>query len=99
MTDWAYPESFKSLSLVAEWVSVVSVICCVFLLISWAALPVEKTHRHYLSICLTVAVAIMNVSRQRSLPPIASVSSCPFLLPYVLGFGLTLRNSLDSSFL
>jgi len=32
------------------------------LLLSWLVLPVEKTHRHYLSICLTIAVMLMNVS-------------------------------------
>lgn len=62
LTDWTYPESFNTMSLVADWVSVASIICCVFLLLSWAVLPVEKTHRHYLSICLTTAVALMNVS-------------------------------------
>lgn len=61
MTDWAYPDSFKTLSLAAEWVAVASTVCCVFLLLSWAFLPVEKTHRHYLSICLTSAVAMMNL--------------------------------------
>jgi hypothetical protein len=63
MTDWVYPDSFNSVGLAAEWVAVFSTICCVFLLVSWAALPVEKTHRHYLSICLTLAVLMMNVSK------------------------------------
>lgn len=62
MSDWVYPDYFKTLTDVANWVSLFSVLCCVFLLISWAFLPVEKTNRHYLSICLTVAVLLMNVS-------------------------------------
>lgn len=62
MTDWVYPESFKTITIVANWVAAVSVICCAFLLISWAFLPVEKTNRHYLSICLTFGVLLMNVS-------------------------------------
>ncbi|KAK3328846.1 hypothetical protein B0H66DRAFT_467609 [Apodospora peruviana] len=61
MTDWAYPDSFHTLSLGAGWVAVVSTICCVFLLLSWAVLPVDKTYRHYLSICLTTAVLFMNL--------------------------------------
>ena len=62
MTDWVYPDSFQTLGFVAGWLGVVGTICCVFLLLSWVALPVEKTHRHYLSICLTIAVIFMNVS-------------------------------------
>ncbi|KAK8088921.1 hypothetical protein PG997_003882 [Apiospora hydei] len=61
MTDWAYPDSFNSSSQVANWINVVGVVCCVFLLASWAFLPVEKTHRHYLSISLTCAVMFMNL--------------------------------------
>ncbi len=62
MTDWVYPESFNTLGLVAYWLSVIGTVCCVFLLLSWAVLPVDKTHRHYLSISLTSAVVLMNVS-------------------------------------
>lgn len=62
MTDWVYPESFRTLGLAAGWVAVVSTILCVFLLLSWTILPVEKTNRHYMSICLTIGVLFMNVS-------------------------------------
>lgn len=62
MTDWVYPESFNVLGRVSEIVAVVSTAACIFLLLSWAFLPVEKTHRHYLSICLTLGVVLMNVS-------------------------------------
>jgi len=61
MTDWAYPDSFNTVGIVAQWLSVVGLICCIFLLLSWAVLPVEKTFRHYLSICLTTAVLLMSV--------------------------------------
>lgn len=61
MTDWVYPESFNTLGLVAEWIAVVSTILCGGLLLSWAVLPVEKTSRHYLSVCLTSAVMLMNM--------------------------------------
>ncbi|KAK6842107.1 hypothetical protein PG987_002967 [Apiospora arundinis] len=50
-----------SSSQVANWINVVGVVCCVFLLASWAFLPVEKTHRHYLSISLVCAVMFMNL--------------------------------------
>lgn len=61
MTDWAYPDNFDSLTSTANWISVVGVVCCLFLLASWALLPVEKTHRHYLSISLVVAIIFMNL--------------------------------------
>ncbi|KAH6998041.1 hypothetical protein BKA56DRAFT_607613 [Ilyonectria sp. MPI-CAGE-AT-0026] len=61
MTDWVYPDYFDTLTAVANWVALSSVLCCVFLLLSWAFLPVDKTNRHYLSICLTIAVLLMNL--------------------------------------
>lgn len=62
ITDWVYPDSFSTLSDVASWISVVGTVACLFLLVSYAFLPVEKTNRHYLSISIVSAVAIMNVS-------------------------------------
>ncbi|KAH7329039.1 hypothetical protein B0I35DRAFT_473684 [Stachybotrys elegans] len=58
---WVYPDSFLTVQTVANWVAAAGTICCVLLLSSWIALPVEKTNRHYLSICLTIGVAIMNL--------------------------------------
>ena len=60
MTEWVYPDNFSSLTTAADWVAVASTVCCVFLLISWLVLPVDKTNRHYLSICLTTGVLLMN---------------------------------------
>lgn len=60
--DWVYPDYFNTMTAVANWIATASVIFCVFLLASWAVLPVEKTARHYLSVCLTAAVFLMNVS-------------------------------------
>ncbi|CCF39314.1 hypothetical protein CH063_10179 [Colletotrichum higginsianum] len=61
LTDWVYPDYFNTLTTAANWVCVASAACCLFLLVSWAVLPVDKTYRHYLSICLTIAVLIMNL--------------------------------------
>jgi hypothetical protein len=44
-----------------DWVNVVGMICSVFLLVSFVVLPVKKTHRHYLSVCLAISIAIMQV--------------------------------------
>ncbi|KAI1409739.1 hypothetical protein F5Y13DRAFT_193003 [Hypoxylon sp. FL1857] len=61
MTDWAYPDDFDTATGAANWVNVVGMVCCAFLLISWIVLPVDKTHRHYLSISLTCATVLMNL--------------------------------------
>ena len=61
MYEWLYPDSFNTLTTVANWVAAASVLATLFLLLSWAVLPVDKTARHYLSICLTFAVTIINV--------------------------------------
>ncbi|CAG8954068.1 hypothetical protein HYFRA_00009169 [Hymenoscyphus fraxineus] len=59
--DWLYPDSFNTVTQVANWINVVSLVAVAFLLASFAFLPVEKTHRHYLSICLAMAVILMNL--------------------------------------
>lgn len=61
MTDWTYSNVFQIVGIAAEWVSVASTVCCLFLLLSWTVLPIDKTHRHYLSICLTLSVVLMNL--------------------------------------
>ena len=61
MTDWTYPDAFNTVGSAAEWVSVASTFCCLFLLVTWTVLPIDKTHRHYLSICLTISVVLMNM--------------------------------------
>ncbi|ROW01638.1 hypothetical protein VSDG_02019 [Cytospora chrysosperma] len=61
LTAWVYPDNFDSLGKAADWIAVASSVCCVFLLLSWLVLPIDKTHRHYLSICLTFAVVFMNL--------------------------------------
>ncbi|KAH8815050.1 G protein-like protein-coupled receptor : GPCR, secretin-like protein [Xylogone sp. PMI_703] len=60
-TEWLYPSNFDSLTGNVGWGSVVGMVCCVFLLASWAFLPVNKTHRHYLSICLSIAIVLMQL--------------------------------------
>ncbi|KAI0409627.1 hypothetical protein F4802DRAFT_614281 [Xylaria palmicola] len=61
LTDWVYPDNFRTATQSADWINVVGMVGCAFLLLSWIVLPVERTHRHYLSICLTVAVVFMNL--------------------------------------
>jgi len=79
MTDWAYPDTFKTIGAGAQWVSVIGVVACIGLLISWAVLPVEKTFRHYLSICLTTAVLFMSVRNVRSVSGLLAARELTFL--------------------
>lgn len=60
-TEWLYPDSFQTLNQAADWVNVAGLIAGCFLLLSFAVLPVEKTHRHYLSICLVLATMVMHL--------------------------------------
>jgi hypothetical protein len=61
-TEWLYPNNFDTISSAANWVNVAGMVCTVFLLTSFAFLPVKQTHRHYLTICLSLAVGVMQVS-------------------------------------
>jgi len=61
VSEWVYPDSFETMTTTANWVAVVGTVSCLFLLISWAVLPVDKTFRHYLSISLTTAVLFMSL--------------------------------------
>ncbi|KAK0387643.1 hypothetical protein NLU13_3888 [Sarocladium strictum] len=74
ITDWVYPDYFDTLTQVANGVATASVVCCIFLLLSWLCLPVDKTNRHYLSICLTIGVFIMNLGFV--VPLIAQPNQC-----------------------
>ncbi|KAI5798801.1 hypothetical protein EDC01DRAFT_613714 [Geopyxis carbonaria] len=60
--NYFYPDSFQRIIHGTTYVNLASVVCCCFLLLSFAVLPVEYTHRHYLSVCLTIAILLMQLS-------------------------------------
>ncbi|KAG0127667.1 hypothetical protein HOY82DRAFT_567604 [Tuber indicum] len=60
--QWVYPDNFQHLVRHSTNVNIVGVGCCVFMLLSFAILPVECTRRHYLSVCLVLAIMLMQVS-------------------------------------
>ncbi|KAF2858721.1 hypothetical protein K470DRAFT_192004, partial [Piedraia hortae CBS 480.64] len=60
-TDWTYGNSLKTYNTTAGWLNVVGLIFLVFLLISYAVLPTQQTRSHYLSICLVVSVAMLEL--------------------------------------
>ena len=46
----------------ANWLNVAALLATMFCLVSFLILPVKWTHRHYLSICVAIAVGFMEVS-------------------------------------
>lgn len=52
---------FETRTSIANWVNVAALVFSLFLLASFAILPVKWTHRHYLGVCLTIAVVFMEV--------------------------------------
>ncbi|GAO18772.1 hypothetical protein UVI_02052620 [Ustilaginoidea virens] len=64
LTRWVYPDSFDTLTLAANWVATVGLISCIYLLASWVVLPVEKTCRHYLSVCMTLSILLISICWQ-----------------------------------
>lgn len=61
-----FPQEFPTHELAAEWLSVVSLISSVFLLLTYAILAPEKSHRHYLSVGLIVSNVLLQVCAQLS---------------------------------
>ncbi|TVY60676.1 hypothetical protein LSUE1_G007449 [Lachnellula suecica] len=59
--EWLYPDNFSNITTSVNWINVVGMVCSVFLVVSFAFLPVDKTHRHYLSVCLAIATALMQL--------------------------------------
>ncbi|KAF2115876.1 hypothetical protein BDV96DRAFT_492688, partial [Lophiotrema nucula] len=60
--DWVYPPDWDDQLRVPNYLSILSVILCLFLLLSFAILPPEKTHRHYLSVGLLFPVLFISLS-------------------------------------
>lgn len=83
----AYIADFHTLVHVTTYINLVSVIVCGFLLISFLVLPVEYTHRHYLSVCTAFSILLLQVWNiivpRRGLVTYSIVYRCPSL--YRLG--------------
>lgn len=75
-TDWIYSDGAKMTVFMtyhlrstgfvprteaANWLNLAALIASIFLLLSFVVLPVKWTHRHYLSICLSVGVVFIEV--------------------------------------
>ncbi|TVY59390.1 hypothetical protein LCER1_G000272 [Lachnellula cervina] len=59
--EWLYPDNFATIAKSADWINVVGMVCSMFLIVSFAILPIHRTHRHYLSVCLAIATVVMQL--------------------------------------
>ncbi|KAI4151206.1 MAG: hypothetical protein L6R39_002088 [Caloplaca ligustica] len=55
---------FKTIPRAANWLNVAGMVCTVSLLVSFVVLPVQKTSRHYLTVCFIIAVCILQICWQ-----------------------------------
>ncbi|KAH0371821.1 Trimethyllysine dioxygenase, partial [Aureobasidium melanogenum] len=62
LTELVYSDAFPTDELAAGWLSVVSLIASIFLLLTYAILPPEKSHRHYLSVGLIVSNVLLQLA-------------------------------------
>ncbi|OAX77950.1 hypothetical protein ACJ72_07745 [Emergomyces africanus] len=62
LANWIYPDEFMAKTKIANWTAVAIFTLNCLLLLSFAVLPVKWTHRHYLSVCLTIGIVFMELS-------------------------------------
>ncbi|CAI7595379.1 unnamed protein product [Penicillium palitans] len=62
LAEWRYDTDLGDKISVTSWISVAILPLCIFLLISYAVLPVKWTHRHYLSVCFTLGICCMELA-------------------------------------
>jgi hypothetical protein len=61
-TDWIFNDGFQDKVNLASYLSILSLVCNVFLLATFLLLPREKSHRHYLSVGLTASFILIAIS-------------------------------------
>ena len=62
ISDWVFADAFKQRVPLASKVSVVSFVLNLLLLLTFVALPEEKSHRHYLSVGVTVSLLLLSLA-------------------------------------
>ncbi|CRG86639.1 Frizzled and smoothened-like protein O [Talaromyces islandicus] len=62
LQDWRYPDNVDAKVGAAGWIAVALLPFSVFLLLTYAILPVKYTNRHYITVCFTLALACMQVA-------------------------------------
>lgn len=84
---------FETWYRISESMSAVGLVICTFLLLSWAFLPVEKTRRHYLSICLVIGIVLEAVSAHTCF--LANKSAYSPQLAFVVPLGVKPKQCFD----
>lgn len=62
LEQWTYSDQFEHNRNIAYWFNVPALVCQVLLLLTFAVLPEEKSHRHYMSVGLCVSLILLEVS-------------------------------------
>ncbi|KAK5133052.1 hypothetical protein LTR08_008257 [Meristemomyces frigidus] len=62
ITDWVFANEFKKRAPIASYISVASFVVNILLLLTFLVLPEEKSHRHYLSIGVTVSLLMLSLA-------------------------------------
>ncbi|KAI7528764.1 hypothetical protein KC331_g15577 [Hortaea werneckii] len=58
---WSYSDEFSQNVDSAHWVNLPAMVCQIFLLLTFVVLPPEKSHRHYLSVGLCLALILLEL--------------------------------------
>ncbi|KAI6913245.1 hypothetical protein KC318_g11380 [Hortaea werneckii] len=58
---WSYSDEFSQNVDSAHWVNLPAMVCQIFLLVTFIVLPPEKSHRHYLSVGLCLALILLEL--------------------------------------
>ena len=61
-TEWLYSDAFPRKARLANYISTASLILHSFLFLTFIVIPREKSHRHYLSIGLTVSFILIAIA-------------------------------------
>ncbi|EED17008.1 conserved hypothetical protein [Talaromyces stipitatus ATCC 10500] len=61
MADWRYPDGVDSTNTAIGWLGVALLPLTVFLLVTWAVLPVKFTNRNYINVCFTLSVVCLQI--------------------------------------
>ncbi|KAK4542422.1 hypothetical protein LTR36_006879 [Oleoguttula mirabilis] len=62
ITEWVFKDEFKSQAPVANYISIVSFVCNILLLLTFLVLAEEQSHRHYLSVGVTVSLLMLSLA-------------------------------------
>lgn len=62
LEQWVYSDAFERNVRVAYWFNVPALVCQIVLLLTFAVLPSEKGHMHYLSVGLCMSLILLEVS-------------------------------------